>query len=170
MTRSAKYADKWFKLLEARVHPLIMAEEGQPRIKVAILDTGIQLPEEAEEVYEEQILCCKSWLKAEKGSDLLKGDRDLDGHGTHCASLLLKVAPNVDIYVARVFQKRSERKGTVGSTETQQAIADVCRTVSSYDFLLTTRRPSGMPRRSGKSTLLPCLSAASREWMLSMMP
>jgi hypothetical protein len=127
---SAKYADNWFRLLETRVHPLITAEEGQSRIKIAILDTGIQLPEEAEVAYEDQILESKSWLKADKGDELLRGDRDLDGHGTHCASVLLKVSPNVDIFVARVFKQRSERKGAVESIETQQAIADVCSLIS----------------------------------------
>jgi subtilisin family serine protease len=114
--------------LETRVHPLITAEKGQGRIKIAILDTGIQLPAEANVVYEEQIKCHKSWLRGEPGNtgdESGKGDRDLDGHGTHCASLLLKVCPNAAIYVARVFRKRSERKGAVESIETQQAIADV---------------------------------------------
>ena len=29
--------------------------------------------------------------------------QDKNGHGTHCASVLLRTAPNIDLYVARVF-------------------------------------------------------------------
>lgn len=39
---------------------------------------------------------CKSFV------DDAAGDHDSVGHGTHCASLLLELSPNSDIYVARV--------------------------------------------------------------------
>jgi hypothetical protein len=120
---SAEYADNWFRLLNKRVHPLIKSERGQKRIKIAILDTGIQLPRNAAEAYEDQIIECESWLKSEQGNELHKGDRDLDGHGTHCASLLLKVAKNAHIYVARVFQGKAEKMDQIDAKDTQEAIA-----------------------------------------------
>jgi hypothetical protein len=77
------------------------------------------------EAYEGRIVEEKSWLKGKVGNELDRGDRDLDGHGTHCASMLLKVANNAAIYVARVFQGRAERGGYVENQETLKGIADV---------------------------------------------
>ncbi|KAN0068530.1 hypothetical protein V8E54_013254 [Elaphomyces granulatus] len=37
-------------------------------------------------------------------NDKLTG-KDNDGHGTHCAHLLLKTAPRTQLYIAKVFEK-----------------------------------------------------------------
>ncbi|KAL8924395.1 MAG: hypothetical protein Q9172_002697 [Xanthocarpia lactea] len=84
------------------------------RIRVAILDTGIDLghayftssPDAAGAVDQQQssprrhrVKECRSFVGE------APGDRDSVGHGTHCASLLLELSPNADIYVARVCEK-----------------------------------------------------------------
>lgn len=77
--------------------------KSRERVKVAILDTG---------VYFEH----RNFSKA-RTLNVLQEDRcrgfpkqlnaiaglDRNGHGTHCASVLLRTAPNIDLYVARVF-------------------------------------------------------------------
>jgi hypothetical protein len=45
---------------------------------------------------------CKSFLNNKKG------DEDANGHGTHAASLLLRLAPNAILYVARVIDDDGE--------------------------------------------------------------
>lgn len=95
--------------------------------------------------YEDQIRCCKSWLQGQQGEDLEKGDRDLDGHGTHCASLILQVAQNVSLYVARVFKSRTEKTGPVEVQETQEAIAKVRLLV-----------PSGHPAKNPSGNYARC--------------
>ncbi len=46
-----------------------------------------------------------------------EGDHDDDGHGTHSAALLLKLAPKAKIFVARVVEGRS---GTVDAATVAQ--------------------------------------------------
>jgi hypothetical protein len=68
----------------------------------------------------------KSWLADDDGDTFLRrGDRDLDGHGTHGAALLLEVAPEADIFVARVFKDRKEIKGSIMAEVIHARIADV---------------------------------------------
>ncbi|KAK3176017.1 hypothetical protein OEA41_007339 [Lepraria neglecta] len=94
-------------------------------IRIAILDTGISLPQVASWSYEDRLLGFKSWLtSAPEDGDLTKGDQDLDGHGTHAAALLLQTAPNTDIYIARVFKDRKESKTNVAAQIIHQRVAD----------------------------------------------
>jgi len=96
-----------------------------PPVKIAIIDTGIELPSEASNLYGDQIVEFRSWLQCSGKDDLelRKGNKDLDGHGTHCVSVLLKVAQNAHIYVARAFKSRAERD--MRHTSTTEAIIKV---------------------------------------------
>jgi hypothetical protein len=136
-----KRADDWFHVLRTAVHPLVQRDHngGQEpgvegifprsgRTRIAILDTGISFPREAEDVgYMDRIMGIKSWLgdPANTDPELNRGDRDLDGHGTHAAALLLQVAPDVDVYVARVFKGKHELKGNVMAEVFHKRIAEV---------------------------------------------
>jgi hypothetical protein len=76
--------------------------EVRKRIKVAVLDTGVDLthPEFREYIKNEQL---------DVGIDLVyKGQRmtDSDGHGTHVCHTLLKTAPYVRVYPIQVFEGR----------------------------------------------------------------
>lgn len=72
-------------------------------IKVAILDTGVDLRHPAFQDY-------RQTGRLENGVDLVDpsnkdGDVDLDGHGTHMCHTLLKTAPYARVYPIRVFTK-----------------------------------------------------------------
>jgi subtilisin family serine protease len=72
---------------------------AHPRVKIAVLDTGLDIthPEISREILEGRI----------KFHDFVEDStsiKDLDGHGTHCTSLVAKFAPNSEIYVGRVFK------------------------------------------------------------------
>jgi subtilisin family serine protease len=75
-------------------------DESSPRVKIAILDTGLDLthPDMADESKDGRL----QYYDFVDNSATIK---DLDGHGTHCTSILAKLAPNAEIFVARVFQK-----------------------------------------------------------------
>lgn len=84
------------------------------RVKIAILDTGIDLLHPQIKEYRDHIKECKSFFEDSKG------DTDSCGHGTHIAGLLLDVASNAELYVAKVFITGNEPTGSA------EKIAKVC--------------------------------------------
>lgn len=72
-------------------------DKYQP-IKIAVLDTGIDIKHNSVRAAKRQ-----NRLKVMKS--FVKGDEsivDFHGHGTHVAALLLKVAPDSQLYIAKV--------------------------------------------------------------------
>lgn len=94
-------------------------------IRIAILDTGIALPEDAKNHFGSRVQGFKSWLKysAACDTDLVQEPSDYDGHGTHAAGLLLQVARTADIYVAQVFKDSEEVSDARMSQEIHERIA-----------------------------------------------
>ncbi|KAF3019285.1 hypothetical protein E8E14_007547 [Neopestalotiopsis sp. 37M] len=84
-------------------------EESSRRIRVAILDTGIDFKHpaiiDAMKNGRVQEQWCQSWIGAK--SDVSDEDKHL--HGTNCVTLLHKSSPEADIYVAKVFRDNSVR-------------------------------------------------------------
>ncbi|GAB7353914.1 hypothetical protein MBLNU459_g4260t2 [Dothideomycetes sp. NU459] len=110
----AKQADDWFADLKKLVHPLLRntPSPGEAdRVKVAVLDTGAELPETFFlEHAQSPIRASRSWIdkRAGRDGDPTAGYVDNDGHGTHAVGLLIDVAPCADVYVARVLESRHE--------------------------------------------------------------
>lgn len=79
-------------------------EYGHPPdepIRIAILDTGIDKQHvgvDFDGVHMKDEWCC-SFV------DGAQNFHDEDGHGTHCASLLRKIAPDAEIYILKVFSR-----------------------------------------------------------------
>lgn len=90
-------AEQWFEDLETFVLPLVAAEPAH-KIKIAILDSGIDLPIDVQYAYEDR-LTYRSWIEGDNSNWT-----DICGHGTHAAGLLLKVSPHAEIFVARITQ------------------------------------------------------------------
>lgn len=92
-------ADKWLDDLEIHTHKLLYTElkpqyKKRQRVRVAILDSGLEL---------ERFPLKSRWerFKQFKGKEEWS-DRSPRKHGTACASLLLQVAPESDLYIADV--------------------------------------------------------------------
>jgi subtilisin family serine protease len=68
-------------------------------VKIAILDTGVDTkhPDILRELQ-------KSRIEVYDFVTDSANIEDLNGHGTHCTSVLAKFAPNAEIYVGRVFR------------------------------------------------------------------
>ena len=137
---SAREADEWLKTLKQRVHPLITRPNmgsGTERIRVAILDTGLELPEDCRSDYANQIRGCRSWLGVDENEEGNSETRNFDvsGHGTHSTGLLLEVAPNAEVFVARVFENPDKREGQQTIETTQRRVSqvsdDLCDSCSS---------------------------------------
>lgn len=89
------------------VHPVAHEryKEGRNRVRVAIIDTGINESHPLlKEFRENGQIRCKSWIPDHPA------DKDEDGHGTHVAHSFLKVAPKAEIYVAKVFRTGAQKE------------------------------------------------------------
>ncbi|PVH72788.1 subtilisin-like protein [Cadophora sp. DSE1049] len=75
-------------------------DAAHPRVKIAVLDTGLDLSHRDIIKAKEQ-----GRLKFRDFVDDTDTIKDDDGHGTHCTSLALKYAPNAEIFAGRVFRK-----------------------------------------------------------------
>lgn len=92
----ADHADKWFKLFREEVLPLLPQNpKSENRVKIAILDTGIDLTDHFISNNRRRIRA-KSFLPNDNSVE------DVHGHGTHAAALLLRIAKNADIFIARI--------------------------------------------------------------------
>ena len=75
------------------------------RVKIAVIDTGVSLSHGGIQAAYQKRRIRKEWCRSWVGSPSDIGDHD--GHGTHMAHLLHRVAPEADIYVAKVFRGSS---------------------------------------------------------------
>lgn len=174
---SAREADEWLETLKKEVHPLIIRETEGPcieRIRIAILDTGLQLPEECGFIYSDRVRECRSWVgplgNGDGDGDLENGNVDINGHGTHSTGLLLEVAPNADIFVARVFEDLDAKQGRRRMEATSQRVSQVSAYSSGLHTAIDNRRPLDMLWTNGKSISLPCLLVSKGLSTLSIRP
>lgn len=69
-------------------------ENTSSRIKVAVLDTGVDI--------NHPLFSGKERLKDRKSWTGTSADEDISGHGTHIASTILSLTRNVDLYIAKI--------------------------------------------------------------------
>ncbi|RMJ10267.1 hypothetical protein CDV36_010102 [Fusarium kuroshium] len=90
--------------------------KAQPRVRIAILDTGIRKDDLSNRIQyallvRKQSNCPKKDRYPIKDIKNFTGNNDPEedtcGHGTHVASILLRLAPDADLYVAKVSTKAS---------------------------------------------------------------
>jgi subtilisin family serine protease len=92
--------------LETDVHKYIkkpmgyLRDKDNPPVKIAVLDTGVDSknPFIKGAWKANRIKALESFVKDDKSTE------DSVGHGTHVAALLLNVAPDAQVYVAKVAQ------------------------------------------------------------------
>jgi hypothetical protein len=103
---SVSEVNAWFHSLNTETQELLksLRRERCKRAKVAILDTGIDLTHRY--FQDEKTKKRSKRIKAVEDFVNPTGNaHDICGHGTHCVGLLRQVAPEADIYVARVIEK-----------------------------------------------------------------
>ena len=81
----------WFDDFD-KVKTKIGAPPEGRRIKIAVLDTGIDMGNSFFSNLQNQIKCWPSEADC----------KDNDGHGTHVAQLLLKIVPHADLRIAKI--------------------------------------------------------------------
>jgi hypothetical protein len=117
ITSRAKWADMWMLDLKSKVHgrktQRFVRDKDSPPVKIAVLDTGVDMQHN-------YIKGCKNANRIKGVQSFVTDDKEIDdvcGHGTHVAALLLKVAPECQIYVAKV--------ASGGKIPTDHSIAEV---------------------------------------------
>ncbi|KAL7815162.1 subtilisin-like protein [Trichoderma gracile] len=107
----ASDSDGWFNILK-EVHTkrygrrkIDFYEESSNYVKVAVIDTGVDLTHEAFKDSQEE-----GQLIVQEGSNIVDPGQpmtDLDGHGTHCCDLILRTAPFAQVYPLKVSNTRT---------------------------------------------------------------
>jgi subtilisin family serine protease len=72
------------------------------RVKIAVLDTGIDWSDSYILGAKDRIADWKNWAGDLQDRDSKQQVHDNAGHGTHVTSLLLKTAPEAQLYVCRI--------------------------------------------------------------------
>lgn len=97
-------------------------QQRENSVKIAILDTGLQLADALQENYiaEGRISSadCKSFCTSE-------WNFDTDGHGSCIAQIILDAAPHAEVYIAKICERRKDFKNK-HAIEVQTRIAQVC--------------------------------------------
>lgn len=95
-------ANDYIYKLETFIHKHIEKPPGsfQDMVKIAVLDTGLDSRHGFIKgaIATKQIKTVRSFIENDESTE------DTCGHGTHVATLLLKTAPNAQLYVAKVAQ------------------------------------------------------------------
>lgn len=115
-TSQAKDSKDWLERFKNIIQTRIRSSGtsvSHSRVKVALLDTGIDLQHSyfEGEYLSGRIKSVRSWVDGKKAAEDRDGG-DVSGHGTFIASLLLDLCPAIDIYVARISKSRNFKKGT----------------------------------------------------------
>lgn len=143
-SRELSLTDDWFarfRDLEALFALRQLKPGDTGRVRVAVIDTGIDMGHIAIQAAVEngQIARVCDWVDGREGIEDEKIG-DSEGHGTYIASVILDMAPHVDLYIARVSKQR------VLSDREAENIAKV------RVFILTSTLPSKYYTASSYST------------------
>lgn len=100
---SVRLADEWYGHLEKVRVEMNVNRKRQKPVKVAILDTGI-------DVGQSEILkhLNKKIVKWQGFPELSEPLKDPNGHGTYLACVLIRTAPNALLYIARIFNEKNK--------------------------------------------------------------
>ncbi|KAL8376135.1 hypothetical protein RB595_007311 [Gaeumannomyces hyphopodioides] len=175
-------AKEWMENLEG-VHDLVyecqhrceeLAQRGgsdrrAERVKIAVLDTGLQLPRHLHARYQEEgrILINESKSFVGKTDSVAPQhnwdwDRDCDGHGSRVGEIVLRCAPCADLQVAKVFQTRRDLTSPDLADQVHKRIAEADMIVMCFGFDGPIRPIRDAIDRATKTSKPPLFFAATR--------
>lgn len=120
VVNSCKYADEFLEDHQ-NIYELVFSEainETTTKVKVAILDTGLDMGHHSIRARKERIKDVRTWVDGLGGKEDRRAG-DSSGHGTYIANLLLDVAPDTDIYVARIAESSPIQPSEIAKVTSQ---------------------------------------------------
>ena len=135
---NAEATDKWFddfKRLELLKELGNLPKDANGRIRVAVIDTGVNTRNRRinAEILRGRIVEIRDWTENKSG-EKVESMEDPEGHGTLIATIILDIAPNVDLYIARVTN------GKTGDTIETKTVAKVSSSARSDNLSLKRKR------------------------------
>ncbi|KAE8443372.1 hypothetical protein EG329_001930 [Mollisiaceae sp. DMI_Dod_QoI] len=129
---SSRDVNNWFYSLNNETQALLdpLRRARGKRVKIAILDTGIDIGHPCFAVDQAGERSSRRIKNREDFLDPRGNAHDVCGHGTHCVGLLRKVAPEADIYIARVAK---DFNGDLNPDVVAKAILRACRDTKDED-------------------------------------
>jgi hypothetical protein len=152
-------AETWFSVDLPKFRDVVRwkPSDNQQRIKVAVLDTGI----DRNDVFIEQSLFTD---KAKISSftenncwsypDALEPLEDKNGHGTQCAALLLRTAPGIELFVVRIMNNSGNMEKKDEDEDDYECIYEVSL-CGDLQCLVPCRRLNGVSRKKSISYRFP---------------
>lgn len=139
------------------------AIDEQTRVKVAILDTGIDTGHHLIQARKERIKDVRTWVGGLGGKEDRRAG-DSSGHGTHIANLLLDMAPDTDIYIARIAKFNPIEPSEIAKVRSRSP------SVLAGIVVTNVSRPSIMQQTFGRSTSFRCPLASLKRMSISWRP
>ncbi len=144
----SRWKRKYQAVYEEFITPCLGGAPSVPPVKIAVLDTGIDLNHPDMQAYADNIKKKHNWLR--QGSKTMV--HDVDGHGTFVTSLLLDYAPDAEIYVAKIADRKPASPHVIAKvSHSKPHSLDLPLSIPLAESLTRTR-PSPMPWMSGMST------------------
>jgi hypothetical protein len=117
-------------MLQLQKYQRLLAPQSTKPIKVAILDTGVDLPDKTPKWIRKPRYESYSWTgvrvdESTQDQHPVMGQGDPDGHGTHMASIVLDIARNCKLYVVQIAGAMDDIHGEEAKDATASAIAKV---------------------------------------------
>ncbi|KAJ8129670.1 hypothetical protein O1611_g3958 [Lasiodiplodia mahajangana] len=117
VTRAKAFFEAFKRFRKHHITPKVMeGRNDRPRIRIAVLDTGIDLEnvdirglvDEIKDTRKKQNIPQKDRTPIREIQNFTGEDEvDIIGHGTHVAGLVLQTAPDADLYIAKVSHGNS---------------------------------------------------------------
>ncbi|KAF2872788.1 hypothetical protein BDV95DRAFT_606360 [Massariosphaeria phaeospora] len=130
--------DAWFKNLQPVKQ--ILHQESPSSVKIAILDTGIDLEHQDMFAVADRIKDIRNWANGANGTAIPKGG-DSHGHGTHVAGIVLDVAELADVYIAKITDN--------GNLDDMEAVAQAITFAATQWKVDIITMSFGFPDRAG---------------------
>lgn len=160
LSKDQKDSKRWLKRIQLLNIELKKQSQGPARrTRIAILDTGY----DADAIFFQPNPQRNRLVRWKDFVEDAKEPTDCNGHGTHLVSLIMKIAPEADIYVARVA------KDPMGLSTASEAIAEVSPPTR-YIWEITDKSRQLGGRRNMMRTSSPCHSDSQTSSHLSAKP